>query len=112
MTLVEYPDDVSSSKIDAETAAEALIDIEENLRGYVQNSQSCGTDICLQFYLLIGRPSRRVMRFSPFEFVYGRTFRGSMWILKELWVKEGEQPETKAVCRCIFEISNRRYMYM
>ena len=33
--------------------------------------------------------------FSPFELLYGRTVRGPMHILKELWTKEIETPEVK-----------------
>ena len=33
--------------------------------------------------------------FSPFELLYGRAVTGPMFILKELWTNELEEPEVK-----------------
>lgn len=41
--------------------------------------------------------------FSPFELLYGRTVRGPMFILKELWTKEVEIPEAKNSYQYVFE---------
>ncbi len=45
--------------------------------------------------------------FSPFELLYGHTLRGPMQILKELWVNDGEQPETKTVYQYILDRKSR-----
>ena len=45
--------------------------------------------------------------FSPFELLYGRTVRGPMKILKELWTGEGEDTETKTSYQYIFELRER-----
>ncbi len=42
--------------------------------------------------------------FSQFELLYGRTVRGPMQILKELWVNDGEQPETKTVYQNVLDL--------
>ena len=38
--------------------------------------------------------------FSPFELLYGRTVRGPMQILKELWTDETTDPEVKTTYQC------------
>ena len=45
--------------------------------------------------------------FSPFELLYGRTVRGPMHILKELWTKEVETPEVKTSYQYVFELRER-----
>ena len=45
--------------------------------------------------------------FSPFELPYGRTVRGPMNILKELWTKEIETPEVKNSYQYIFELREK-----
>ena len=42
--------------------------------------------------------------FSPFELLYGRAVRGAMFILKELWTKELEEPEVKNSYQYVFEL--------
>lgn len=48
-------------------------------------------------------------RFSPFELLYGRAVRGTMFILKELWTKEVEAPKVKNSYQYVIEL--RVYAY-
>ena len=45
--------------------------------------------------------------FAPFELLFGRTVRGPMMILKELWTKEIEQPETKSTYQYVLDLRDR-----
>ncbi|XP_077863668.1 uncharacterized protein LOC144348042 [Saccoglossus kowalevskii] len=45
--------------------------------------------------------------FSPFELLYGRTVRGPMKILKELWTKESDTPEIVNNYQYVFELRDR-----
>ena len=45
--------------------------------------------------------------FSPFEMLYGRTVRGPMHILKELWSEEVETPEVRNSYEYVFDLRNR-----
>ncbi|PIK60000.1 hypothetical protein BSL78_03079 [Apostichopus japonicus] len=45
--------------------------------------------------------------FSPFELLYGRTVRGPMRILKELWTGESEVSETKTVYQYVLDLQER-----
>ena len=45
--------------------------------------------------------------FSPFELLYGRTVRGPMNILKELWTKQGTEPEVKLTYQYVLELQDR-----
>jgi len=45
--------------------------------------------------------------FSPFELLYGRTVRGPMRILKEIWTKEGTKPEVKLNFQYVLELQDR-----
>ena len=45
--------------------------------------------------------------FAPFELLYGRTVRGPMQILKELWTKEGTPEEVKNSYQYVFELRDR-----
>ncbi|KAL9963057.1 hypothetical protein ACROYT_G032222 [Oculina patagonica] len=45
--------------------------------------------------------------FAPFELLYGRAVRGPMYILKELWTKEVEEPEVKNSYQYVFELREK-----
>ena len=45
--------------------------------------------------------------FSPFELLYGRTLRGPMSILRDLWTKEGIDNEVITTYQCVFDLRNR-----
>ena len=45
--------------------------------------------------------------FSPFELLYGRTMRGPVQILKELWTKETDIPEVKTSHQYVLELRER-----
>ena len=45
--------------------------------------------------------------FAPFELMYGRTVRGPMKILKELWTNENEESEVKTSYQYVFELRER-----
>jgi len=45
--------------------------------------------------------------FSPFELIYGRTVRGPMAILRELWSKDLPDDEVQTTYQYVFELRNR-----
>ena len=45
--------------------------------------------------------------FSPFELLYGRTIRGPMQILYELWAKDGTPDEVKTIYEYVLDLCNR-----
>jgi hypothetical protein len=45
--------------------------------------------------------------FSPFELLYGRTVRGPMAILRELWSKDDVSAEVKTTYQYVFDLQNR-----
>ena len=45
--------------------------------------------------------------FAPFELLYGRTVRGPMQILRELWTEEVESPEVRTSYQYVFELRER-----
>lgn len=45
--------------------------------------------------------------FAPFELLYGRTVRGPVPILKELWSKEQESEEVKTTYQYVVDLRNR-----
>ena len=45
--------------------------------------------------------------FSPFELIYGRTVRGSMARLRELWSKDLPDEEVQTTYQYVFELRNR-----
>ena len=45
--------------------------------------------------------------FSPFELLFGRTVRGPMMILKQLWTEEVEDPEVKTSYAYVFDLRER-----
>ena len=44
--------------------------------------------------------------FSPFELLYGRTVRGPMSILKEVWTKEATEPDVKLTYQYVLELQD------
>ena len=51
---------------------------------------------------------RHSLGFSPFELLYGRTVRGPMTILKELWLGETEDDsEVKSTYQYILDLRQR-----
>jgi hypothetical protein len=45
--------------------------------------------------------------FAPFELLYGRTIRGPMHILKQLWTAESDEPEVRNSYQYVFELQER-----
>ncbi|GFO34008.1 Zinc finger protein [Plakobranchus ocellatus] len=45
--------------------------------------------------------------FAPFELLYGRTVRGPMHILRELWTKEIEEPDVKSSYEYVLNLRER-----
>ena len=45
--------------------------------------------------------------FSPFELLYGRTFRGPMAILRELWTKDIPEGDVKTTYQYVVDLRNR-----
>src|SRR5260221_14334954 len=45
--------------------------------------------------------------FSPFDLLYGRSIRGPMAVLKELWSKEEKDPEVRTTYQYVVELSSR-----
>ena len=47
------------------------------------------------------------LNYSPFELLYGRSVRGPLSILYELWTKENMNPELKTTYQYVFDLRNR-----
>ena len=47
------------------------------------------------------------LQFSPFELLYGRTVRGPMQILRELWTNEESAPETRTTFEYVTQLRDR-----
>ncbi|GFN86556.1 Zinc finger protein [Plakobranchus ocellatus] len=47
------------------------------------------------------------MHFAPFELLYGRTVRGPMHILRELWTKEIDEPDVKSSYEYVLNLRER-----
>ena len=47
------------------------------------------------------------MGFSPFELLYGRTVRGPLSILRELWDKEKTEGEVSSTYEYVFKLRER-----
>ena len=45
--------------------------------------------------------------FSPFEMIYGRSIRGPMNILKEVWTKQTVDPDVKTTYEYVLDLQNR-----
>lgn len=45
--------------------------------------------------------------FAPFELLYGRSVRGPMSILKEVWTNEKTEPEVKVTYQYVLDLQNR-----
>ena len=45
--------------------------------------------------------------FSPFELLYGRTVRGPMNILRELWTQEVPDPEVRSTYQYVLDLKER-----
>ncbi|GFO29000.1 gypsy retrotransposon integrase-like protein 1 [Plakobranchus ocellatus] len=60
---------------------------------------------------LIDTPFKEVPQesthFAPFELLYGRTVRGPMHILRELWTKEIEEPDVKSSYEYVLNLRER-----
>ena len=50
---------------------------------------------------------QETLGFSPFELLYGRTVRGPMAILKEIWTGQGTEPEVKLTYQYVLELQER-----
>ena len=51
--------------------------------------------------------SQESIGLSPFELLYGRAVRGPMFIPKELWTKELEEPEVKDSYQHVFDLREK-----
>ena len=47
------------------------------------------------------------MWFSPFELLYGRSVRGPMTVLREMWTKELRDPEVKSTYQYVIDLKER-----
>ena len=45
--------------------------------------------------------------FAPFEMLYGRTVNGPLQILRQLWTKDQEYPETRTTYQYVVDLRNR-----
>jgi len=45
--------------------------------------------------------------FSPFEILYGRSVRGHMTILRELWTKDEQPPEVRTIYQYVLDLSEK-----
>ena len=60
-----------------------------------------------RFFLAYREVPQEPTGFSPFQLLYGRAVRGPMFILKELWTKELEEPEVKKSYQYVFELREK-----
>jgi len=51
--------------------------------------------------------SQQSLGFAPFKLLYGRTVKGPLQILRQLWTKEETDPETRSTYQYVFELRNR-----
>ena len=51
--------------------------------------------------------SQESLGFSPLELIYGRSVRGPMTILKQLWSKEIEDPQVKSTYQYVIDLRER-----
>ena len=51
--------------------------------------------------------SQESLGFSPFKLLYGRTVRGPMTVLKEMWTKEDHEPEVKTTYQCVLDLKEK-----
>ena len=51
--------------------------------------------------------SQESVDFSPFKLLYGRSVRGPMTILKELWTKTGIEPDVKSTYQYVLDLKQR-----
>ncbi|GFR75371.1 zinc finger protein [Elysia marginata] len=69
------------------------------------------TRYCRSFYVCQRTVKKEVPQestyFAPFELLYGRTVRGPMHILRELWTKDIEEPEVKSSCEYVLNLRER-----
>ncbi len=86
--------------------------------GFIRLSNACfdecprkdrpiGTGILRLYYLRTGRHHKKVWGFSPFQLLYGRTVRGPLTILRELWTKELDQTEIKTTYQYVVDLRER-----
>ncbi|XP_069191561.1 uncharacterized protein [Procambarus clarkii] len=54
-----------------------------------------------------GKYPRQVPGFPPFELLYGRTVKGPLHVLKNLWEEEDCTPETKTTYEYVIDLRNR-----
>ena len=47
------------------------------------------------------------LKFSPFELLYGRTVRGPLTILHELWSRDDLNPEVRTTYQYVFDLRNK-----
>ena len=45
--------------------------------------------------------------FSPFELIYGRTVRGPLALLKDIWTGETQEEQTQSTYEYVFDLQNR-----
>jgi hypothetical protein len=53
------------------------------------------------------RSTKNVSGFSPFELLFGRSCRTHLTLLKELWTKNDNEPETKTVYQYVLDLRER-----
>ena len=51
--------------------------------------------------------ARASLGFSPFELVYGRSVRGPMSVLRDIWADEDINEQTKTTCQYVLELRER-----
>ena len=65
-------------------------------------------DRCIPALLFAYREApQESLGFSPFELLYGRTVRGPMAILKDLWTDEVKEPEVRTTYQYVLDLKQR-----
>ncbi|ROT74625.1 hypothetical protein C7M84_006869, partial [Penaeus vannamei] len=75
-------------------------------RGWQQSSRRSGPALAPLLFAYREVPQSS-LKFSPFELVYGRTVRGPLQILRELWDDSGVDTEVKTTYTYVIDLANR-----
>ncbi|KAL5020859.1 hypothetical protein ScPMuIL_000014, partial [Solemya velum] len=116
LTLVDYatryPEAIALPSCETERVAEALVDMFSRIgvpREILSDQGSQFTsDLMKEIYRLLSlKQLTKSLGFSPFEMLYGRTVRGPMMILKELWSKTVPEDEIKTTYQYVCDLRER-----
>ncbi|XP_077867182.1 uncharacterized protein LOC144356200 [Saccoglossus kowalevskii] len=112
LTVVDYAsrysEDVAVKKITSEVVADALVSIYSRVGVPKYVLTDLGTQIVSHVMKEVHEEApQESLGFSSIDFIYGRTVRGLMMILRELWTKEATTPEVETTYHYVLDLRNR-----